>query len=950
MDALGKPPRPALHRLLLVWVALAAVWSLPQAAAAYSTTTRNLANQLNLAATFPSYATTVDNDSPLFHHRQDDAESSSGTPAAADASGNNRTGAYAGPTEGPRTWWQFEEGTGTATTDNGGGAAVGTLTGANAAWNARGQVGGGFEVASGTGYVAGPSRVRTDAAFTVSAWAYVTGTGAHRTIVAQAGTTTSGFVLRRDSTNVWYFGMPRTDVASPTVDAVSAGAASASTWTHLVGVYDDAADLLRLYVNGASVGTVAHTTNSFNAGGDLLAGVTYWSGAAGTNQLTGRVDDVQMYPRALSATEVSDLYRAPGTVWRCDEGSGARVEDGAQYGNTGTTANTSWVSGGGPDGAGALSFNGTSSRVEGGQEGVHVDRSFSVSAWARIPDVSATYVIASQNETVTSWSGAGQSSFLLRYDLSRDSWNFALIDRTTTNSYPANNAVGSSPTPNRWYHVVGVYDDATDSMYTYVDGVASAARSYTDAMEGTPNTSQPLRAGVRQLSGVNDAWFKGQVAELRTYQRALSAADITALYRDNPLTRWEFSEGSGTSVADSANRGATGTVSNTAAWNAGGQSGSAFAANGSSYLTSGSNGLVATGTSYTVAAWLYLSDKSTSRAAISQDGTNVSGFQLGYYQPSDRLVLYTTRTDSTGGTVDAALGTTSPALNTWIHVAGIYDAAAGQLYLYVNGALASSAAHPATWSATGGFRIGRGWWTAAAAYYWQGRIDSVRAYGRALSAAEVSALYTAAAGPAGISSDARRSNLSAAQAGSLTGADQSTSTAVGYGGGAGAGGYQPIQYSNPNTFTVSAIFRADAASPGGAIAGFSAGTALVDTTADRVVFVDSGGRITFAVYSGGVAKTVRSPASYKDGAWHHVAVSLGAAGMKLYVDGTLVASDAATTTGENVSGYWRWGSANLARYANPPTDYRFTGTLDEIAVFNTQLADGRIGAEQVARS
>lgn len=102
--------------------------------------------------------------------------------------------------------------------------------------------------------------------------------------------------------------------------------------------------------------------------------------------------------------------------------------------------------------------------------------------------------------------------------------------------------------------------------------------------------------------------------------------------------------------------------------------------------------------------------------------------------------------------------------------------------------------------------------------------------------------------------------------------------------------------------------------------------------------MDSGGRLTFAVTA---AQSIRSLAAVNDAAWHHVAASLGAGGMKLYIDGNLVASGA-TTTPANYTGYWHWGGGDLTGMPDRPSRDYLTGSVDEFAVYSTQLSDIQI--------
>jgi concanavalin A-like lectin/glucanase superfamily protein len=84
-------------------------------------------------------------------------------------------------------------------------------------------------------------------------------------------------------------------------------------------------------------------------------------------------------------------------------------------------------------------------------------------------------------------------------------------------------------------------------------------------------------------------------------------------------------------------------------------------------------------------------------------------------------------------------GTAGLPLNTWSHLAATYDGAT--LRLYVNGAQVSSRALTGAMRVTGQpLRIGG---NAVWAEWFSGRIDEVRVYSRALSAAQIQADMTA---------------------------------------------------------------------------------------------------------------------------------------------------------------------------------------------------------------
>lgn len=164
-----------------------------------------------------------------------------------------------------------------------------------------------------------------------------------------------------------------------------------------------------------------------------------------------------------------------------------------------------------------------------------------------------------------------------------------------------------------------------------------------------------------------------------------------------------------------------------------------------------------------------------------------------------------------------------------------------------------------------------------------------------------------------------------------------TNTAVTFNGSTGLMGAAntTAATAGPNAFTLQAWFKTTAA--GGKIIGFGNQRTTQSSQHDRHVYLSNAGKLVFGVYPGSV-KTVVSPLSYNDGAWHMATATLGAAGMRLYVDGAQVAADAAVTTGRAFSGYWRVGYDSINSWgATQPSNFFFTGSIDEVAIFTSQL-------------
>ena len=154
----------------------------------------------------------------------------------------------------------------------------------------------------------------------------------------------------------------------------------------------------------------------------------------------------------------------------------------------------------------------------------------------------------------------------------------------------------------------------------------------------------------------------------------------------------------------------------------------------------------------------------------------------------------------------------------------------------------------------------------------------------------------------------------------------------------------------PQTFSLEAWVRTTTTT-GGKIIGFGDGNTARSGSngTDRHLYMSNSGSIYFGVRPDmGTRVTVNSPLTYRDNQWHHVVGTLGGDGMKLYVDGSVVASNAGVTKAQVYRGYWRVGGDRLSSWPAAPTREAITASLDEIAVYPTALSAGRVQAHYVA--
>lgn len=151
--------------------------------------------------------------------------------------------------------------------------------------------------------------------------------------------------------------------------------------------------------------------------------------------------------------------------------------------------------------------------------------------------------------------------------------------------------------------------------------------------------------------------------------------------------------------------------------------------------------VLATQGSYTVSAWVSLSDRGGYRVVAAQDGAVRDAFYLEYHPSYDRWAFIIPTGDSPDPGWQTVLSAAAPAIGGWTHLAAVFDASAGRMQLYVNGRLEASAA-ATSWAASGPFHIGR----SISGAWFAGGISDLRAYDRALGAAEVATLAEPLAG------------------------------------------------------------------------------------------------------------------------------------------------------------------------------------------------------------
>ncbi|WP_442819011.1 LamG-like jellyroll fold domain-containing protein [Streptomyces sp. NBC_01235] len=241
---------------------------------------------------------------------------------------------------------------------------------------------------------------------------------------------------------------------------------------------------------------------------------------------------------------------------------------------------------------------------------------------------------------------------------------------------------------------------------------------------------------------------------------AWSAVDFLVAAGSGPVARYHFDEAGGV-AADTATAGTTrhpATLSAAGAvrddrgrrglitHDATGQplatpvTDKGLALDGSAGSASTTGPVLETRSSYTVSAWAWVDPSSTKTVSLlSQTPSTASPWTKKY---SPFVISYggkwSVRVFSTEGTFsrEAESPFASPK-GVWTHVAGVYDATAKKVYLYVNGKQVASADAGTPWSADGSMEIGRVMYGDSYLDTFKGSIDEVAVWQRALTPKEV---------------------------------------------------------------------------------------------------------------------------------------------------------------------------------------------------------------------
>ena len=715
----------------------------------------------------------------------------------------------------------------------------------------------------------------------------------------------------------------------------------AGTWYHIAAVYNSDDDSYTVYVNGevnkTGISTWAMTQQTANS-------LSFGTRTGSTQRFSGALDDFRIYDRELNADEVTLLYTGLVGHWKLDETSGTVAADSSGLGNGGTLVGSPIWS--------------TNAVYGGGIEYDYTDGN----DYVELPSTIALDDLQESDYTLATWfkpssvppetGNHNQSGYgLIKKRNSSIGIHYSHITGYQVNHYADEGAGAAQQAitaaeypPGRWHHIAMTVNQSAGLVSMYVNGELVGTNTFVAGSPGMDTGSEIWRLGISNPGGANsERPAHGIQDDARIYDRALSAVEIKKLY--GLMGHWKLDETSGTVAADSSGVGNDGTYENSPTLDECGPYEKAVAFDGADEYVEATVPEIDTPTAITVACWA-----KSNTSTWNSDGMLVSKRNQFILYPDTaapdnlRFRWYVYEEGAAWRATSYDLSNIAGFdIRDWHHYLGTYDPVAGIRKLYVDAVLVASTSSTFPLATdTGPLQIGKDdYWTDT--HFFDGTIDDVRVYDRALTEKQIAELYglvghwkldetsgAVATDATAFGNDGVYTNGPVLD---LTGkVDRSVKFD-------GADDYVSILDDSTlqmdDVFSMSAWIRVDSS-----------------TNIDRMI-INKEGEYEVALSAGNEIKwgiTNTDPGwswhytghSIANNAWGHVAVTYDHGTIKTYANGALI--DTYLGSGSVGDQYTLLNELRIGGRSNNPSGKYFDGRIDDVRVYSRVLCDDEVQA------
>jgi hypothetical protein len=435
--------------------------------------------------------------------------------------------------------------------------------------------------------------------------------------------------------------------------------------------------------------------------------------------------------------ELGSLTRGLVAYYSMEKGQGQVLHDGA-LDNLGQIEGATW-NGSGQVGSDALSFNGSSNYVNIGKAGTY--SAMTISVWLK-------WSASGSFQSAFGYADTGNSESVGIFVDNQNDGGFSIAFDDGTNRNAVNTPSGGYGDGN-WHHIVGTLSKSGTNTI-YADGTKINSASDGDPDLGTISQSLDYYIGAINLDDSPSDYFAGEIDDFRIYDRALSQPEIEALAgltepsgflveeQDVPTLR-EFERDLGGAVSRyefendvTDSWGDNDGTDNTSAGFVDGVYGQAkdFDGNDDFISTQYSQSGVS---DFTLSLWL---NKSGSTGVLVSDGNSAPADRTSFIVSGDVVDIIVE--DDSGNISKLSSQTFDD--GEWIHSVATFKAN-DNTRLYINGQLENSENHSVGPPDNPNNNVAFGHDPEDGDTHYNGAIDDVRIYERALDPAEVEQLY-----------------------------------------------------------------------------------------------------------------------------------------------------------------------------------------------------------------
>jgi len=349
--------------------------------------------------------------------------------------------------------------------------------------------------------------------FSLSAWIKFSGTagsGNNYPIVSKhiCGEQ-SGYILMlyNGKLTFWLAGASGYNILSTTEDYTD------ETWHQVVAVYDGSNQYI--YVDGLLKNSIAFSYTIFNSADWALGGYNGCNGG-----FNGKVDEVKIYNRPLSDSEILDEYNNTCNDLVLFLPFNGNTDDESGSGNNGTVNGASLTQDRFGINNKAYLFDGINDYISIADNPNLFSDELTISWWYKLTEVpgSASVVIGwvEGGHRYQQFFSGGQLSYLNGYNVAQPGMYFNPI-------YGLNDL-------NVWKNVVVTYQKtggSTSTTSVYVDGELKQTDNHTLAMDYVSGPDFVIGKNH------NGNFFKGALDDFRIFNRILTANEVMNLYNDS---------------------------------------------------------------------------------------------------------------------------------------------------------------------------------------------------------------------------------------------------------------------------------------------------------------------------------------------------------------------------------------------------------------------------------